>query len=81
MTEKSNYHKDSRPVSITKFIKTLGGEEIEYDICISVRFAEECDTPLKEMYPEYVYLGTGFISEVNGEQYKGKTLCHFWKYK
>lgn len=81
MTEKYNYSKYSPPVSITKFIKTAGGEEFEYDICVSVSFADKYNISVKEIYPEYVYLGTGFISEVNGKSYKGKVLCHFWSYK
>lgn len=71
-TEKTN---------VTKFKSDRFPEELEYDICVSVYFLNQIKEPVEKIYSEYIYLGTGYVSVVDGKPYNGKTLCHFWKYK
>lgn len=70
--EKKNNH---------KFVNVVNGQEEEYDICISVRFAQENRIKHEDIYTDFFYLGKGFVSEVDGTVYNGKELCHFWKFQ
>lgn len=67
--------------NITRFVNIMGGQEEEYDICVSVEFFDKNRINYKEVYTDFIYLGKGFVSQVEGEAYNGKIPCHFWKYK
>ena len=66
---------------VTKFVNNMNGNEEEYDICVSVEFVDKYKINHQNIYTDFIYLGKGFVSEVEGKVYNGKVLCHFWKYE
>lgn len=71
----------SEKITVTKFINIMGGEELVYDACMSEEFMNENRQAFNGMAEEYIYMGKGFISSVDGKPYNGSVLCHFWKNK
>lgn len=65
--------------NVTKSVNVLTGETLEYDICVSEKFLNDYRVSIRGIYNDYVYLGSGFISEVENKPYKGTALCHFWR--
>ena len=58
------------------------GSEHEYDYAMSVAFAEKNPGVFETASSKYVYLGKGYITEIDGKKVRNSgVLDHFWKYK